>query len=145
MVTYVQEVQDFVQFVEKSGGHENGWTSEDHQLFLKMRAKMKTINEVAQFIHKLLPGFKKNVKFLYTCIIFLLSDISEEEVVEHEHWYIKYCQLKEKQKLAIMAWKSAKKNVLKTEYKECFLPKSKIKTRFEKSKNLKEDLAVWRV
>lgn len=56
---YLQEIQDFVKFVEKSGGHENGWTSEDHQLFLKIRAKYKTIDEVAKFIHKLLPGFQK--------------------------------------------------------------------------------------
>lgn len=38
----------------------------------------------------------------------VLPNISEKKIVEHEQWYLRYYELKEKQnKIAIMAWKSA--------------------------------------
>lgn len=45
-----------MDFVNKSKGHENGWASEDHQLFLKLRSKNKNIDELAINLHRLLPG-----------------------------------------------------------------------------------------
>lgn len=38
-------------------------------------------------------------------------DITEEAAREHENWFVKFEELKNKQKEAIMKWKKEKKNV----------------------------------
>ncbi|XP_050293531.1 coiled-coil domain-containing protein 112-like [Anthonomus grandis grandis] len=85
-----KEVKQFFDFVHQSGGHENGWRKEDHQLFLKLRGKCKRVDEVATQIHETLP------------------DISIEEVKSHEEWYKKYLNLQTKKKAAINKWKQSK-------------------------------------
>lgn len=45
-----------MDFVHSSGGHENGWRREDHQLFIKFRKKFKNIDTVAKHLHEELPG-----------------------------------------------------------------------------------------
>lgn len=56
LVPNLQEVAEFLDFVTKSNGFENGWSSEDHQLFLKLRRKYRNIDELAINLNKLLPG-----------------------------------------------------------------------------------------
>ncbi|XP_031343525.1 coiled-coil domain-containing protein 112-like [Photinus pyralis] len=85
-----KEAQDFMDFVAATGGHENGWSADDHALFLKVKNKTKDPRRVAEIIHMLLP------------------DISEEAVVAHEKWYETYLDLKEKQKEAIKHWRTNK-------------------------------------
>lgn len=53
---YLQEVNTFLDFIYQSGGCENGWSKEDHLLFLKYRARYKNINDVATRLHEQLPG-----------------------------------------------------------------------------------------
>lgn len=52
----LQEAKDFLFFVAKSGGHENGWSVEDHRSFLKVRNSTKNVEQLAQILHKKLPG-----------------------------------------------------------------------------------------
>ncbi|KAK5648832.1 hypothetical protein RI129_003724 [Pyrocoelia pectoralis] len=87
-----KEAQEFMDFVAATGGHENGWSADDHSLFLKVKSKTKDPRRVAEIIHMLLP------------------DVSEEAVVAHEEWYEKYLYLKEKQKDAIKHWRINKVN-----------------------------------
>ncbi|RZB39751.1 coiled-coil domain-containing protein 112-like, partial [Asbolus verrucosus] len=60
------EVKEFLDFVSKSNGHENGWSSDDHHLFLKIRNKYKDIENLALNMNKILPGTQlvKRVYFL---------------------------------------------------------------------------------
>lgn len=54
-----QEAKDFLHFVAKSGGHENGWAREDHTLFIKVRNKSRDEKQLIQSLHKMLPGRKQ--------------------------------------------------------------------------------------
>ncbi|KRT79296.1 hypothetical protein AMK59_7533 [Oryctes borbonicus] len=74
----------------RCGGHSNGWTPDDHNLFLKARSKCCDIDELCSYLHTILP------------------DISEDEIRVHEKWYLKYLELREKQKHAIKIWRKAK-------------------------------------
>ncbi|KAF5275252.1 hypothetical protein FQA39_LY06912 [Lamprigera yunnana] len=87
-----REVKEFMDFVALTGGHENGWKIDDHALFLKTRIKFKDIDRTTKVIHALLP------------------DITEDAVIAHEKWYLKYVELKEKQKCAIKDWRANKIN-----------------------------------
>lgn len=49
-------MKEFMDFVHKSGGHENGWTKNDHLLFIKLRQKHKNIETISQKLHEMLPG-----------------------------------------------------------------------------------------
>lgn len=40
------------------------------------------------------------------------TDITEDAAREHENWFVKFEELKAKQKEAIMKWKSEKKNIV---------------------------------
>lgn len=51
-----QEVKEFIEFVHSSGGHENGWRREDHQLFIKFRKKYKNIDTIARHLNEEFPG-----------------------------------------------------------------------------------------
>ncbi|EFA06087.2 coiled-coil domain-containing protein 112 [Tribolium castaneum] len=85
-----KEVKEFMDFVNKSNGHENGWASEDHQLFLKLRNKYKTVDDLALNLHRLLP------------------DITPTAVREHEAWFTKYLFLKRKKDEALDKWRKLK-------------------------------------
>ncbi|CAG9772534.1 unnamed protein product [Ceutorhynchus assimilis] len=87
-----KEVKQFFDFVHQSGGHENGWRKDDHLLFLKIRGRYKKINDVAMYLHEMLP------------------DISIEDIKLHEEWYKKYLNLQSKKKEAINKWKQNKNN-----------------------------------
>lgn len=41
-----------------------------------------------------------------------ITDISQDAAREHENWFVKFEDLKNKQKEAIMKWKKEKKNVI---------------------------------
>lgn len=47
----------------------------------------------------------------FTIISDATIDITEDAAREHENWYLKFEDLKAKQKEAIMKWKNEKKNV----------------------------------
>ncbi|CAG9815451.1 unnamed protein product [Phaedon cochleariae] len=91
-----KEVRDFIEFVHKSKGHENGWRKEDHQLFLKIRQKHKHIDTLAKHLHEALP------------------DISINEIECHEKWYKEYLSLQLNKRKAIKAWKTAKNSATRT-------------------------------
>ncbi|XP_044264735.1 coiled-coil domain-containing protein 112-like [Tribolium madens] len=86
-----KEVKEFMDFVNKSNGHENGWTIEDHQLFLKFRNKYKSVDDLSVNLHRLLP------------------DITPTAVREHEAWFTKYLFLKRKKDEALDKWRKVKK------------------------------------
>nr|XP_023013623.1 coiled-coil domain-containing protein 112-like [Leptinotarsa decemlineata] len=85
-----KEAKDFIDFVNKSEGHENGWRKEDHQLFLRFRKKFKNAEDAALELHETLP------------------DLSVEEIKHHEEWYKRYLILQKKKKDAIKKWKKSK-------------------------------------
>lgn len=49
-------IEEFAEFVNASGGHEGGWTADDHLLFVKYRNRYKTASKSVQCLRKLLPG-----------------------------------------------------------------------------------------
>lgn len=49
-------MQEFNKFLSDSGGHENRWPIDDHNLFLKLRKKHKSEVDLAKNLHELLPG-----------------------------------------------------------------------------------------
>ncbi|XP_074033693.1 uncharacterized protein [Leptinotarsa decemlineata] len=85
-----KEAKDFIDFVNQSKGHENGWRKEDHQLFLRFRKKFKNAEDAALELHETLP------------------DLSVEEIKHHEEWYKRYLILQKKKKDAIKKWKKSK-------------------------------------
>ncbi|XP_043251096.1 coiled-coil domain-containing protein 112-like [Colletes gigas] len=83
------EVEDFHELVARTG-HMNNWTSEDHLYFLKMRKKCDKISALVAAIKKKCP------------------DLSTVAIVNHEIWYKRYTNLREKQKSAIKEWRQRK-------------------------------------
>lgn len=55
---YCQEVVDFLKFVTDSGGHDGGWSHEDHNLYLKMKKKYRNPKQMTNCFHNLCPGNK---------------------------------------------------------------------------------------
>ncbi|VEN45951.1 unnamed protein product [Callosobruchus maculatus] len=108
-----KEAKEFMDFVHKSGGHENGWRKEDHQLFIKLRTKHKDSKIVAENLHDMLP------------------DISIQDVYNHEEWYKRYLELNKRKKEAISHWKRSK-NSQSTN-------KSHIESRYAQKLNLEPD------
>ncbi|CAH2002798.1 unnamed protein product [Acanthoscelides obtectus] len=121
-----KEAKEFMDFVHKSGGHENGWRKEDHDLFVKLRSKHKDIKIAAENLHDVLP------------------DVSIQDVYEHEEWYEKYLDLNKKKKEAITRWKKSKnkqstsKNHAESRYAR------KLKLEPENKQSIQEKLMKWK-
>jgi len=49
---------------------------------------------------------------IFSCLYKNTIDITEDAAREHENWFVKFEELKNKQKEAITKWKKEKKNVL---------------------------------
>ncbi|CAH0773522.1 unnamed protein product [Bemisia tabaci] len=82
------EVEQFQKYLKDWGGHSGGWTDEDHEVFLRLRAKHNP-NSVAYYLRQEMP------------------DISAAEVARHESWYQEYCALKAAQQRAINDWRES--------------------------------------
>lgn len=125
-----KEVQEFLDFIQNSGGTENGWKKEDHQLFLKLRSKTskrnKSSEDFIQHVHRLLP------------------DISENEIQLHEEWYRKFLILNRKKKEAIKKWQEEKLKS-QTVPATSILKKQTAKPIIETENELKEKLHEWKV
>lgn len=121
------EMREFIDFLRRSGGHENGWDKSDHQLFLKYRNKYKDINVITKKLHELLP------------------DKKIDEIKQHEEWYKEYLILKSNKKDAIKRWQKSKNKdkpysiTVPDEYQQT---SSKIVNCHE---NLREKLTKWKL
>ncbi|XP_028138272.1 coiled-coil domain-containing protein 112-like [Diabrotica virgifera virgifera] len=119
------EIREFIDFVKRSGGHENGWDKDDHELFIKFRNKFKDVSIVSQKINEILP------------------DKSIQDVQEHEMWYKKYMVLKRNKKEALRRWQETKtKPKLSTVGK--LLNDVKKPVLVNKSENYREKLVQWK-
>lgn len=64
-----------------------------------------------QVINIILVGIPR----IYIFNLYIFLDISIEEILQHEKWFKKYLELKEKKKKAIENWKLSKKEETKKE------------------------------
>ncbi|XP_076257623.1 coiled-coil domain-containing protein 112-like [Rhynchophorus ferrugineus] len=123
-----KEVKTFLDFVYQSGGCENGWSKEDHLIFLKYRARYKNISDTAIHLHEQLP------------------DISVEQIKAHYEWHNKYLELESQKKKAIQIWKD-KKNLQK--FKNNFNPNSNsvklsVTNPLSNNEKIREKLQHWK-
>ncbi|XP_060875656.1 coiled-coil domain-containing protein 112-like isoform X2 [Metopolophium dirhodum] len=88
-----KEIADFHDFCARNYGLTGGWSSKDHETFLKIRSKYVDAVDFVDHIVQSMPH------------------ITEDAAREHENWFIKFEELKNKQKEAITKWKKEKKNV----------------------------------
>lgn len=80
--------------------------------------------------------------------IFIL-DVSEEEIKLHETWYLKYLELKQKQKEAIKTWRKSKSAVV-TQTKPVNSTTVRVASAYSHRKKvsrheIKEKLEKWKV
>lgn len=80
----------FLELVARTG-HTEGWSEEDHSLFLRIRKKC---NSVPQLVTELRER---------------RSHLTKEEVINHEAWYKLYSELREKRKKGIAEWRRSRK------------------------------------
>ncbi|KAI4467708.1 mutated in bladder cancer 1 [Holotrichia oblita] len=125
-----ENISSFLTFLSQHGGHSNGWSSDDHNLFLKARSRCRNIEELCTYLHSILP------------------DVSEEEIELHEKWYLKYLELKEKQKEAIKIWRKAKSAVV-TQQKVINNTTIRVASAYNQTKRvsrheIKEKLEKWK-
>lgn len=89
------DIKEFDKFI-KMNGHCGGWIDEEHNLFIKLKQKYKiNLERIIIVMQKTLP----NKSIL--------------DIEEHNRWYDKYIELKEKKKIAINNWKNTKLNIKK--------------------------------
>ncbi|XP_015375596.1 PREDICTED: coiled-coil domain-containing protein 112-like [Diuraphis noxia] len=98
-----KEIADFHDFCARNYGLTGGWSSKDHETFLKIRSKHFNDTDFIDHVVQSMPH------------------ITEDAAREHENWFVKFEELKTKQKEAIMKWKKEKKNdfVLDSGPKNC--------------------------
>ncbi|XP_025198265.1 coiled-coil domain-containing protein 112-like isoform X1 [Melanaphis sacchari] len=89
-----KEIADFYDFCERNYGLTGGWSSKDHETFLKIRSKHADAVDFIDHVVQAMPH------------------ITENAAREHENWFLKFEELKTKQKEAITKWKKEKKNVV---------------------------------
>nr|CAD7412825.1 unnamed protein product [Timema poppensis] len=85
-----QEVVDFQNFLQETGGHTNGWEDQDHLQFLKICRQHSGKPSLLQALASSLPH------------------ISEDEIEAHKKWFQQYNALKKAQQRAINEWKKNK-------------------------------------
>ncbi|XP_042789278.1 coiled-coil domain-containing protein 112 [Panthera leo] len=88
--TLPEEVVDFENFLQQTGGRQGGWDDYDHQNFVKVRNK-----------HKGKPAFMGEV-------LENLPARTQDEVQQHEKWYQTFLALEERKKESIQNWKTKK-------------------------------------
>jgi hypothetical protein len=137
-----------MDFVNKSNGHENGWSSEDHQLFLKFRKKYKNVDDLAINLNKLLPGsINSNQCYIGKTLYF--ADISINAVKEHDKWFRKYLLLKNKKEEILQKWRESKnENIEHRDVDSVDVNKNMCKSRSylkTKDENVQEQIALWKV
>lgn len=80
--------------------------------------------------------------------MFVISDISKEEVVEHDQWYKKYMNLKSKYKSVINEWRAKQKQQSQQNRNSSLINaerKTKSKTIKKQSESEKEKIKEWKV
>ncbi|XP_022166520.1 coiled-coil domain-containing protein 112-like [Myzus persicae] len=87
-----KEVADFHDFCSRNYGFTGGWSSKDHEIFLKIRSKHVDAEDFVDHVVQAMPH------------------ITENAAREHENWFVKFEELKNRQKEAITKWKKEKKN-----------------------------------
>lgn len=137
-----------MDFVNKSNGHENGWSSEDHQLFLKFRKKCKNVDDLAINLNKLLPG-SVNSNQWYIGKTLYFTDISINAVKEHDKWFRKYLLLKNKKEEILQKWRESKnENIEHRDVDSVDVNENMCKSRSylkTKDENVQEQIALWKV
>ncbi|XP_056644874.1 coiled-coil domain-containing protein 112-like [Diorhabda sublineata] len=118
------EVREFMDFIRKSGGHENGWSKDDHQLFIKFRNKFKDTAVVCQKINEIFP------------------DKSIEDVKSHDEWYKRYLLLKKNKQEALKRWQDSKNKKTRLVITQNNIPNNKIVLK-QPQEDLKEKLKKW--
>ncbi|CAG9859731.1 unnamed protein product [Phyllotreta striolata] len=114
------EIREFIDFLHRSGGHENGWDPTDHQLFIKCRNKFKNPDTSARKLNELLP------------------DKTIEEIKQHEEWYKEYLILENNKKEAIKKWQESK-------HKAISISKPPVQSKITIThEDLKEKLSKWK-
>ncbi|XP_006870606.1 PREDICTED: coiled-coil domain-containing protein 112 [Chrysochloris asiatica] len=88
--TLPEEVVDFENFLQQTGGRQGGWDDYDHQNFVKVRNKYKGKPIFMGEVLEHLPGR------------------TQDEIQQHEKWYQKYLALEERKKESIKNWKTKK-------------------------------------
>ncbi|CAG9828086.1 unnamed protein product [Diabrotica balteata] len=121
------EMREFIDFIKRSGGHENGWDKDDHQLFIKFRNKFKDVSIVSQKINEVLP------------------DKSIQDVQEHEAWYKQYMILKKNKKEALKRWQESKAKTKPSTVANLLNDIVKKPVLVNKSENQREKLVQWKL
>ena len=81
------DIKNFREFLVEHGGHTGGWDELDHATFVKHRLKHKSCSNLAEALHPFIP--------VHTI----------EQIQRHEHWYIQYTELCNRNRAAIKAWR----------------------------------------
>lgn len=82
--TLPEEVVDFENFLQQTGGRQGGWDDYDHQNFVKMRNKHKGKSIFMAEVLEHLPGR------------------TQDEIQQHEKWYQKFLALEERKKEVVI-------------------------------------------
>lgn len=105
------DIKKFDDFLVSNNGHTGGWNDEEHFLFLKLKTKYKeNIDQIVMSIQHISGGKFKNVILIFILFLYFpfLSDKTEEDIRNHNQWYVKYVELKEKKRAAIKNWKDSR-------------------------------------
>lgn len=135
--TLPEEVVEFENFLQQTGGRQGGWDDFDHQNFVKVRNK-----------HKGKPAFMKE-------LVEHLPGKTLDEVQQHERWYHKFLALEERKKESIQNWKvkkqQKKEEILKLKEKADTAPvpphsnlESNQKQKEEQRKKQKLAVEAWK-
>ncbi|KAH0540495.1 coiled-coil domain-containing protein 112-like isoform X1 [Cotesia glomerata] len=89
--TDYSEVKDFESLIVKTG-HTQHWKEEDHNYFIQIRNKFRSIPAMVTEIQKKYP------------------DLSTDKIVNHEAWYKVYINLREKQRNSVKLWRAKKES-----------------------------------
>ncbi|XP_017768497.1 PREDICTED: coiled-coil domain-containing protein 112-like [Nicrophorus vespilloides] len=124
-----KEVQTFANFLQKSGGHENGWRVKDHSVFLKLRKKYRERGKMIAAVRSIFP------------------DMSERDVEEHEEWYLQYSKLQSEQNDALKRWKEEQQNCRLAKEEDVVVVSEKSRKAIvplDDPRDVKERLLLWK-
>nr|CAD7579295.1 unnamed protein product [Timema californicum] len=123
-----QEVVDFQNFLQETGGHTNGWEEQDHLQFLKICRQHSGKPSLLQALASSLPH------------------ISEDEIEAHKKWFQQYNALKKAQQRAIKEWKKNKEKKKEEKIEPLELVENINKPEhFKTSPETKQKIEDWKV
>nr|CAD7599049.1 unnamed protein product [Timema genevievae] len=122
-----QEVVDFQNFLQETGGHTNGWEDQDHLQFLKIYRQHRGKPSLLQALASSLPH------------------VSEDEIEAHNKWFQQYNALKQAQQRAINEWKKNKEKKKEEKIEPLELVENINKPEhFKTSPETKQKIADWK-